>query len=45
MEGLVDGIRVMGAAARKAFEIEAGPLLQTLNIINSKLKSPIITDY
>ena len=35
VEGLVDGIRVKGAAARKAFDIEAGPLLQTLNIVDS----------
>jgi hypothetical protein len=30
-EGLVDGIRT---AAQKALDIEAGPLLQTLNIVN-----------
>jgi hypothetical protein len=35
VEGLVDGIRLKGVATRKAFDIEAGPLLQTLNIFNS----------
>jgi hypothetical protein len=35
VEGLVDGVRVIGVAARKTFDIEAGPLLQTLNIFNS----------
>jgi hypothetical protein len=30
----VDGIRVIGAAPRIAFEIEAGPLLQRLNIVD-----------
>jgi hypothetical protein len=40
VEGLVDGIRVIGVAARKAFDIEAGPLLQTLNIFNSNDTKP-----
>jgi hypothetical protein len=39
VEGLVDGIRVREAAARKAFDIEAGPLLQMLNIVDSKRRS------
>ncbi len=35
MEGLVEGIRVVDATARKALDIEAGPLLQALNMVNS----------
>lgn len=34
VEGLVDGIRAVGTAARKTLDIEAGPLLQALNIFN-----------
>jgi hypothetical protein len=46
VDGLVDGIRVSGAAARRAFDNEAGPLLQTLNIIKAKIENgPIITRY
>jgi hypothetical protein len=40
----VDGILDIGAPARSAFDIEAGPLLQKLNIIKTKAKnSPIKT--
>jgi len=37
-EGLVDDIRVEGAAARRTLLIEAGPLLQVPNIISQKKK-------
>jgi hypothetical protein len=40
VDGLVDGIRELGAAPRRAFEIEAGPLLQMLNIVESNDRKP-----
>lgn len=39
VDGLIDGIRVVEAAARTTLEIEAGPLLQTLNIFRTERSS------
>jgi hypothetical protein len=39
VQGLVDGIRVVDATARKALDIEAGPLLQALNMVNTVQQS------
>ena len=35
VEGLVEGIRIVEGTARRALDIEAGPLLQTENMIKN----------
>tara|TARA_R110002060_G_scaffold19616_1_gene26808 strand:- start:631 stop:810 length:180 start_codon:yes stop_codon:yes gene_type:complete len=43
VEGLVDGMRVVfEGRERRTLDIEAGPLLQTLNIaVNQKINKPV----